>query len=561
MNAVLNHLLQSTLFAGLAALLAFLFRKNFARIRYWLWVAASLKFLVPFSLLLALGSHLGWIPLRRVIHTMTVTVTETAPQTNPIVLNLGAPAESVHPTDWSLLLPALWACGFIAVLFHWWRRWRTIHTAVRQSSSLTAGREFETLVRLGAGRIRLRSSTAALEPGIFGIVRPTLLLPDGIAAHLDEAQLRAVMAHEVCHARRRDNLFACIHMVVEALLWFHPLVWWLGARLVEERERACDEEVLNLCREPQAYAEGILKVCRFYLESPLACVAGITGANLKHRIERIVTMRTGKRPGLGGRLLLAGAGLLSLLTPITIGLLTAPVSRGQAKSAYEVVSIHQNKSGTRGGQFNTEASGLTVTNMPLQTIIKVAYGLQDYQIAAGPAWLETDRYDIAAKGPGPLRDDDQPRMMQALLADRFKLAVHRESKEMQGYALVVTRSGFKLSASKADGDNWARTGRGSLTCQGVSMSRLASILAGRLGRPIVDATHIDGAFDFKLEWTPDPGQPLGPKERAEPLPADDNSSGPSIYTALQEQLGLKLEARKASIEVVVIDHIERPSEN
>ena len=116
MNAVLNHLLESTLFAGLVALLVFLFRKNHARARYWLWMAASLKFLVPFSLLVALGGHLGWIPLRRVVHTATVTLTDTAPQPNPLIVTVGPPAAPIQQATRPALLPALWACGFVAVL-------------------------------------------------------------------------------------------------------------------------------------------------------------------------------------------------------------------------------------------------------------------------------------------------------------------------------------------------------------------------------------------------------------------------------------------------------------
>src|SRR4029077_8104902 len=99
------------------------------------------------------------------------------------------------------------------------------------------------------------------------------------------------LAHELCHVRHRDNLTAAIHMLVEALFWFYPPVWWLGARLIDERERACDEEVLHLGGEPQVYAEGILKVCKSYLETPMACVSGISGSDLKKRIMRIMAKR------------------------------------------------------------------------------------------------------------------------------------------------------------------------------------------------------------------------------------------------------------------------------
>ena len=116
-----------------------------------------------------------------------------------------------------------------------------------------------------------------------------LLWPDGISKYLDDAHLEAILAHEIWHVRYRDNLAAAMHMVVEAVFWFHPIVWWLGARLVEERERACDEGVLSMGSTPHVYAEGILKTCEFCVESSLACVSGVTGADLRKRIVHIMS--------------------------------------------------------------------------------------------------------------------------------------------------------------------------------------------------------------------------------------------------------------------------------
>ena len=118
--------------------------------------------------------------------------------------------------------------------------------------------------------------------------------------------------------------------MVEAIFWFHPLVWWIGARMVEERERACDEEVLLLGNEPQAYAERILSVCKFYLGSPLACASGVTGPDLKRRIESIMTHRIYQRLTLARKLLLAAAATAAVTGPIFIGVMNAPQSRAQA---------------------------------------------------------------------------------------------------------------------------------------------------------------------------------------------------------------------------------------
>ena len=156
-------------------------------------------------------------------------------------------------------------------------------------------------------------------------------MPDRVAEQLTAPQLDAILAHELCHVRRRDNLAAATHMVVEALFWFHPLVWWLGARLMEERERACDEEVLSMGNAPEVYAEGILRICDLYLKSPLPCVAGVTGANLKRRIEEIMSGRMAQALNGRKKLLLAGAGTLAVVAPIIVGTMNVPLTMAQSR--------------------------------------------------------------------------------------------------------------------------------------------------------------------------------------------------------------------------------------
>jgi len=160
-------------------------------------------------------------------------------------------------------------------------------------------------------------------------------------------------------------------------------------------------------------------------------------------------------------------------------------------------------------------------------------------------------------------DDQLMLMLRRLLADRFKLKLHRESKEMQGYGLIVGKSGPKLQEVELAGKGWSRNRVDGIEGQEISMARLAEILAGRLGRPVVDLTGIKGVFDLKLSWTPDPAMVKNPAENKE-SPAVDSMSDPSglsIFSALQEQLGLRLEARKVPGEIIVIDHVERPAEN
>src|ERR1700722_20386565 len=250
---------------------------------------------------------------------------------------VAAGASEVEVRILPYLLLIVWCVGSAAVLLSWWHRWRRVSAAVRTGARTASRREFEILEALRplcgiSGRVELVSCESDVEPGIIGVLHPVMVLPAGIAGRLSDAQLASIMTHELCHFRRRDNLTAAIHMCVEAIFWFHPVLWWLGARLVDERERACDEEVLELGSDPQTYAEGILKVCEFYLESPLFCAAGVTGSNLKKRMEAIMTPRISGKLNFAGKFLLATTAAAALLGPIGIGLLNPVASWAQSES-------------------------------------------------------------------------------------------------------------------------------------------------------------------------------------------------------------------------------------
>lgn len=236
-----NHLWQSTLFAIIAALMTVAFSKNRAQVRYCLWLSASIKFLIPFALLITAGNNLWNALAERRMATdiappaVSFTMDQIAqPFTDTVSF---APSAQLPPTiDWiRSVFFGLWVCGFMSVMLARLRGWLQIRTAIRRS----------TPIEIRAA-VDVRSLPGLLEPGVVGLLHPTLLLPMGILDSLTPLQLEAVFAHELSHVRRRDNLTASIHMVVEAVFWFHPLVWWIGARLVEERERACDEAVLSL---------------------------------------------------------------------------------------------------------------------------------------------------------------------------------------------------------------------------------------------------------------------------------------------------------------------------
>src|SRR5688572_5913796 len=308
-----NHLWQSTVFAAAVALLSLGFRRNSARLRYGLWLAASVKFLVPFAMLAAAGGLLEWqqppAPIRSVVASPGVR-DFNAPFAAMWVDPTPMVAAAAQPQWIALLFFTAWACGFTAIVLRRVRQWREIHAAVRATTP-------------APGATDIRTAPTVLEPGVVGLRRPVILLPAGIESYLTADQFAAVLAHEVCHVQRRDNLTAAMHMVVEAVFWFHPLVWWIGARLVATREQACDEHVVAETAAPIAYAEGIVSVCRRYVETPHMAVAGVGSADVKARIEAILANRKDLRLTVSRRLLLAIAAVLSLGVPLVTGAIEA----------------------------------------------------------------------------------------------------------------------------------------------------------------------------------------------------------------------------------------------
>lgn len=193
-----------------------------------------------------------------------------------------------------------------------------------------------------------------------------------------------------------------------------------------------------------------------------------------------------------------------------------------------------------------------MNNQTLKRLVERAYGVLPFQVS-GPAWMESVRVDIVAKYPPDTKQDDRSLMLRTLLEDRFKLAAHRESKDLPGYALMVAKSGFKLKpVEPGSSDTRSNGGRiRTLTAKSNSMEHLADFVARTLGEPVVDKTGVQGVYDFELRWNDDDQNATG-------LDADV----PSIFTALQETLGLRLQSQKVPGEIVVVDHVERvPTEN
>jgi uncharacterized protein (TIGR03435 family) len=229
---------------------------------------------------------------------------------------------------------------------------------------------------------------------------------------------------------------------------------------------------------------------------------------------------------------------------------------GQASHEFEVATIKPAppQSGERTHtrmSSDTETGKLTYSNVNLKEVIGKAYEIPQYQIS-GPDWLETDRFDVVAKFPPRSPAEQLPLMLQALLADRFKLTLHRETKELPVYALTVAKGGPKFKTSETASGITTNSNRTQwhVVAKG-SMERFAEFLTREAGRPVLDKTGLTGTYEMTLDWAPD-GAPV----------ANDAAPLPSLFTALQEQLGLKLVFTKGPVETLVVDHVDRiPTEN
>jgi len=313
-HAIANHVWQSTLFAAAVGLVVVVCRRFGPRASYGLWLAASAKFLIPFSFLSSAGRWFGQRAEVPIVPSFSFAIEQVNEPFSRAVFSSVAQSRAVtHPVDWMSLaiwgVWAIWAVGALCIVVRWVRGIRQVRAAVR-----------EALPYASVGAVSVKSSPTVPEPSVVGVFHPVILLPDGIDSHLTPLQLTSVLLHEMAHVRRRDNLTGLIHRAVEVLFWFHPLIWWMGARLDDERERACDEDVLRDGIEPKAYAESILRTCELYLTSPLPFASGITASSLKQRIEAIMTDHAAPRLTLARKAVLASAGFIALASPFAVGL-------------------------------------------------------------------------------------------------------------------------------------------------------------------------------------------------------------------------------------------------
>jgi bla regulator protein blaR1 len=568
---IANHLWQSSLFAGAAGLLTQTLRKNRASLRHTVWLVASAKFLVPLSCLIDLGSHWGSRAARGITQAaisspMSAWVDELGQP-----FRIGPPtrllAPPLHAPDrTAAILLALWLSGFLVSVLIWLRAWMRVRAAARTASPIEIDCSSAPVL------VPIKECRRLLEPCVVGIWRPVLLLPSGIRERLTLQQLDAILRHELCHLRRGDNLAAAVHMAVETIFWFFPLVYWIGSRLMEAREAACDEEVLRSTGAPEIYADSILTVCRFCLSAPL-CAAGVTGSNLKRRIEAIMEHRGALPLGLGKKALLAAAAVAALAGPIAVGVIGVKPGRAQsapeARPSFEVASVKlvpdDHGTGPRIIRCSYGPQGVDFGGLPLGFVIAEAYHIWPGRIllAGGvPKGILNGPpgFDIVAKTDHPVSRAQLRLMLQSLLADRFQFRAHQETRTGPVYRLVVANGGPKLDASQEGGDSGDSI-PGVVTLEGVEfhnaeMLSLAARLSSLTGRMVVDETGLTGFYNFVLKV---------PEELRRPAIKSDigTAEGPSpaAFADALKQLGLQLTAGTGAVEYLVVDHVERPTAN
>ncbi|MBZ5632248.1 MAG: TIGR03435 family protein [Acidobacteriia bacterium] len=413
------------------------------------------------------------------------------------------------------------------------------------------------LFRLVIGTVRASRLKFCVAPITVGILHSRIVLPES-AKNWPQAQLDAVLAHEGEHVRRRDPLFQWLALLNRAIFWFHPLAWWLERRLSGLAEEACDAAVIARGYDPREYSGYLLDLAKSVQRAGTRVSAlgmAMPGIGLKHRIQQM--LNHAPSPRISRKRMAIAASACAMLSAIfAAGTLVR--AQSAARPVFEVASIRPSDAGP-GSVRQIKPDGLTYMNRSLAEYILLAYGVESYQLTHGPAVSLAERYDIVAKAAGPVPESQVKLMLRSLLEDRFRLSVHRESKELPVYILTVAKGGPHFNKSEDDGPMGAAPKDGFFLYRRTSMAYLAGTLLSNLPslrRPVLDRTELDGIYDFSLHLF----DPDAAKSESDPK-GDLVRQVDNGLTASLKDLGLKLESQRAPIEIVVIDHVEKPSEN
>jgi uncharacterized protein (TIGR03435 family) len=441
--------------------------------------------------------------------------------------------------------------------------------------------------------LRLLVSGLVKAPAAIGWLRPIVLVPVGALAGLPAAQIEALLLHELAHIRRHDYLVNILQSAVEAVFFYHPAVWWISGHMRTERELCCDDIAVSITGDALIYARALAEFDSARFIQPAVMAAN--GGSVADRIARLLGQSSTSGRGSTSGHHASGTATAPALILLAIGA-WAVFAQSSVRPEFEVASIKPSISNPSFSQriMNVRPlPGRLTADASLPILIEYAYGVQPFQVVGGPGWIESDRFQIDAKADGSANRDQMFLMLRSLLEDRFQLKTHRDMKEQPVFALVPNRGSLKLPPPKegvcvdsaVDAPvEW--TGAGRMTAPGevqptkgrcgsavvalgpggaqmrggkIAMPELVRTLSMLLGRSVIDRTGFTGLFDLQLDFVPDDTTPSMP-----PPPPNSGISditGVSIAQALQQQLGLRLQSTKGPVEVIVVDHAERPSQN
>jgi uncharacterized protein (TIGR03435 family) len=422
---------------------------------------------------------------------------------------------------------------------------------------------------------RLLVSAEIDSPIAVGFIRPAVILPASLRGELSREEMDHVLLHETAHLARWDDWTNLFGRILGAVLAPHPVAAWVLRRIAVERELACDDWVVVHAQSIRPYAKSLARLYelrffhqQFRQEQLLSTGIFSQGSRLADRIEMLLARgrEFTARVSLA-RLGASCAGLLALaaiasFSPRWIAFAQPP------KPAFDVASIKRHKDEGGGLTFAARPGGrLTVVNNEVSNLIQNAYGIANYQLIGAPDWVNSERYDIEARGAETASQKDMMLMVQTLLTDRFAMKAHFETREMAAYILTVANGGAKLrilspedcvpiDTTKSDalaapnicGNNHlARNNVWRATH--TSMPGVTAVVSIVLRAPVIDRTGIKGTFDVGLQWSDDLALP------------DNPDAPPPFSTSLRETLGLELKSGRGPVEVLVIDHIARPTAN
>jgi uncharacterized protein (TIGR03435 family) len=451
--------------------------------------------------------------------------------------------------------------------------------------------------------VRLLRAAGDAMPAVAGIRRASIMIP-AVSDTWSEDRRRVVLLHELAHVERHDCLTQTLAAVACAVYWIHPGVWWIAKRLQTERELACDDRVLSAGENAHEYAGHLLELA-YTLGHSAAPAVAVTMARPRELEGRMLAVLDAARmrtiPAPRKRLAVSVV-LLGVTLPVAAASITPPFHRLDAEQlrgatrqrfaqdaapapgqhlAFDVASIKRTPADTGpGADFSAEPGGrLHARNNEVANFITNAYGVPNYAVIGGPEWMRADRYDIDARAGGERSRAEMMLMLQALLTERFQFRMHRETRELPAYVLTVARGGARLTPSKDGGcvdrspanrntlpasETRPGCGNNNLSSRGatppnmrwtavhVDMASVAAALAIFFRRPVVDRTGLTGFYDIRLELPP-----------VQPATIDGGAVDPgaSVFTVLQEQLGLRVEEGRGPVDVLVVDRLERPTGN